>query len=223
MVVEFKKIVAYVAMFVFFSFVVDATEKSEAEYLRGAHVYFDVQKTGGMLELTGKELGTEKLKVQIADSAFSSFKEYTSNNFHISLLGDVLRFQYRSEDDKKKMNLRVKKNGDVELEETDDTYTGWDEYETFGVKTSGTLENRGTQAFWFLVASANQIHNYGTIDSFSVQLFQNYLFNSGVMQFGVMPTGLTDLSTVHSVDTTARPSFKNYTIENYGTFRSRKV
>jgi hypothetical protein len=54
-IIEFKKIVAYLAMFVFFSFVVDATEKSEAEYLRDAHVYFDVRRFGSGLELVGQE------------------------------------------------------------------------------------------------------------------------------------------------------------------------
>ncbi len=194
-----------------------AVNKNEESYLREADVCFDIQKNRGKLELIGKEKGKKKFNLQITDSTFNNFTEYTEGNFHIARLDNRLLLQYRADDDKEALDIFIKQNGDVEFRETEQKYTGC---KTYGVRTNGILENRGNQAFFFLVASAKQIHNYGTILSYNVQFFQNYLFNSGVLQFGEMPLGITDLLITHSTNKNAAPMLKMHTIENYGTFKS---
>ncbi|MDR0553092.1 MAG: hypothetical protein LBG13_03305, partial [Holosporales bacterium] len=190
------------------------------KYLDDSQVFFGIEKSGDNLELVGKENGVEKLKIRVADSAFPAFTESVADNFHISSLNNALLFRHKSDDDRETLALLVGQSGDVELWQTEQAYTGWNEHRTYGIKTSGILKNNGVQAFYFLVASANQIHNHGTIQAHSCQLFQNYLFNSGELQFGEMPTEIVDLPVFRIVNKTATPSFKSNTIENYGALKS---
>jgi hypothetical protein len=193
--------------------------KMETGDFKNLNVSFDIRKTGGALEFIGKMQDEEKLKLQIADSAFSMFTEYMTDNFRISRLNDSLLFQYRSDDYKEALDLMVKQNGNTYFVENDLDYTGWNEHKVFGIRTFGILENRFDKAFYSLVATANQIHNYGTIMAGSIQFSQNYLFNSGVLQLGEIPDKIVNLSILGS-NNTATPSYKANTIENYGAFRS---
>jgi hypothetical protein len=193
--------------------------KMETGDFKNLHVSFDIRKTEGKLEFIGRMQDEEKLKVQIADSAFSTFAEYTTDNFRISRLNDSLLFQYRSDEYKETLDLMVKQNGNTCFVESDLDYTGWNERRTYGIRTFGILENRFDKAFYSLVAVANQIHNYGTIMAGAIQFSQSYLFNSGVLQLGEIPNHVVNLS-ILGANSTAAPSYKANTIENYGAFRS---
>lgn len=195
-------------------------KRNGAKNFAESNVFFGIQKTRNKLELVGKENGVEGFKVQMEDSYFPTFPDCTMDNFRISKRNDVLLIQYRSYD-KEVFDLFVKLNGDVEFIETDRTYTGWNEHKTYFVNTSGTLENRGNQVFYSLIINANQIHNYGTISSCFIQLFQDYLFNSGVLQVGEIPTEIVDLSLTHTTNKCVSPKFKKYVVENHGTFISK--
>jgi hypothetical protein len=194
----------------------NAFEKTESEYLNGANVFLDVQKNDGGLTFVGKESGSEKFRYQLLNSEFGSFTSCSGENFQLQKLNDALSWQYQSGEEFFEMLIR--RNGDAELLSSPQTYTGFDRYKTYGIKTLGALENRGHQAFWFLVTSANAFHNYGTIQTYSAKLYNNYLFNSGVIKLGEMPTERIDLTTDQLVNKQAKPNFKHHTVENYGTF-----
>jgi hypothetical protein len=69
-----------------------------------------------------------------------------------------------------------------------------------------------------LVTSANAFHNYGTIQAYEAHFYNNYLFNSGVIKLGEIPTKVEDLSGDPSGRSRNVPAFKKNVIENYGTF-----
>ena len=62
--------------------------------------------------------------------------------------------------------------------------------------------------------SANQFHNFGTIQTYAYQFFHNYGFNSGIIKSGEIPTEVADLTA--GVRTSATPKFQNGVVENFG-------
>jgi hypothetical protein len=193
---------------------INASEKTTQEYLDEAHVFFDIQREESGLLITGREQGAEKLHISSTDFA----TEYTSGNFHLTKLQEGIKFQYRS--DNEIFDLLIRENGDISLLQPQDEYTGWDIGRTYAIRTSGILENRGHHSFYMLVIVANEIHNYGTIQSNGILFCKSYMFNSGVLQLGDTPTGIADLTT--GLDIVARPSFKKGVIENYGIFNTKR-
>ena len=191
----------------------------ESNALNRAHVYFDIKRGSNSVLLVGTEYGQESFRVQVPDT-HTSFSQYSQNNFSIEPSNNAILFKYRANNSKEVFDLLVNRNGDVEFRDSIETYTGWNEHKTFGIKTSGILKNNGKQAFYSLIASANQIHNSGTIMAGTAQFFQNYFFNSGVLQLGKKPENLVDLASKHTTNTRITPNYKPKTIENCGTLRS---
>ena len=131
----------------------------------------------------------------------------------------MLSFQYHSGTDIF-FEILINSFGDIELASSPQTNSEFNKGKIYGFRTDGTIVNRGTQAFGSLVASANQIHNFGTIQTNGVRLFQNYMFNSGVVKFGENPKEMVDLTLTMPTNSTAQPVFKNGVVENYGTWIS---
>ena len=115
--------------------------------------------------------------------------------------------------DEKFCEVSVNSNGDMELLESPQSNI------TSGIflfKTYGTIVNRGSQAFSFLILSAEQFHNYGTLQTFWHHFYHNYGFNSGVIKSDDTPMGVADLRTPEMKDSTARPNYRKGIIDNYG-------
>jgi hypothetical protein len=203
---------------ILFAFSIKA-EKTEAEYFNQSHVFFEVQKLEKGLELVERESGVEKFRTLIEDASFERFSEFSSNNFYVRRLEQELYWQYQSAQGEF-FEILVKQTGDILLLNSPQTYTGFDRSKTYAFKTNGILENHGSQAFHFLVARAEQIHNFGTIQTHSMQLFQHYLFNSGVIKIGKTPTAVVDLRDNLAPLSAALPSYKKSIVENYGKFIS---
>ena len=194
--------------------------KTIGEYLNEADVSFDVQRSQTGLTLIGKEKGTTKFSYTISN--FNNFKDYTGDNFTAMRLGNEIRWRYMDPHEHF-YEIAVNSNGDMEMLETNQTNTGT---KTFAFKTAGTLKNHGSQAFFKLYLSANQFHNYGTIQMLNYHFFHNYSFNSGVLKSGEMPTGIADLRTPEMKNSMAmpymampymaKPYYKQNVIENYG-------
>ena len=109
----------------------------------------------------------------------------------------------------------VKRNGDISLSSLAQNNTGFREAKTYAIRTFGTIENRGNQAFYNLILSGNQIHNFGTIQTYSYHFFHNYSFNSGIIKNGEIPEGVIDLMEGRD-NSRIKPIFKENVIENYG-------
>ena len=213
-------------------FVVRA-EKTIDEYSREASVYFGVsrQEEGGVLTLVGKENGEETFSLQVPGLSASDLSvpglsdpdlsvldlsgEYAQGNFSVMRLENELIWRYMSPDEMF-YEVRVGAGGDIKLSDLPQNYTGFDQKKTFAFKTDGTIENRGNQAFHKLVLSANQFHNYGTMQMCTYHFFHNYSFNSGVLKSGEVPSGVADLRTEEMKKPVAKPHYKEYVIENYG-------
>ncbi|MDR2666524.1 MAG: hypothetical protein LBB34_00175, partial [Holosporales bacterium] len=215
---NFKSLVAAFCCMVWCICAGDAAGKTDIDYFNEAHVWFDVQKSSEGLTFVGKELGRETFRLELPSSSFDSFTEQRGKNFNLRKLEHAILFRYRGGDSREALDLLVNPSGDITFLQTEDEYTGWNEHKRYGIKTFGTIENHTNHVFYFLVASANAIHNYGTIQTYNIQLIQHYLFNSGVLQFGVTPTQIEDLTTGHLTDGCAVPNYKRGTVENYGTF-----
>lgn len=114
----------------------------------------------------------------------------------------------------------VKRNGDVSLSSLSQNNTGFKEHTTYAIRTFGTIENRGSQAFYNLVLSGEQIHNFGTIQTYSYHFFHNYSFNSGVIKSGKIPEAALDL-TDGKVNPGIEPRYQRNVIDNYGLRISR--
>ena len=187
-------------------------DKTMNDYSKEADVFFDVQKSTTGLELIGREGGKDVFRTAIQN--FSNFSEFSQGGFQIQRLQDSLYWRYSPTSSDEFFEVVVKQNGDIQLSDLPQNYTGFDHYKTYAFRTSGTLENRGSQAFYKLVLSANQFHNFGTIQTCGYHFFQDYRFNSGVIKSGEIPKGVANLH--NEVSTMANPSFKRYVIENYG-------
>jgi hypothetical protein len=198
----------------------NAAEKTEAEYFHEAHVFFDVQKRGTVLELRGEENGAEQFRFSIEDSLFDTFTEYSGFPFRVEKREEALYVRYRSEDEF--FEIRVQQNGDVSLMDSPQTYTAFDRCKTYAFRTNGTLENHGQQAFYFLVTCANAFHNFGTIQAYSTRLAQFYCFNSGVMKIGELPIAVTDLRK-GKYTVKRKPSYKSRVYENCGECISKAM
>ena len=129
------------------SFYVNA-EKTMDFYSKEANVFFDIKKIRGGLELIGKECGVEMFHTKIQD--FSKFNELCDGTFQIQRLQDELHWRYFSDNDEF-FEIAVRQNGDVSLCDLPQNYSGFDRYKTYAFRTPGTLENRGSQAFYNLV------------------------------------------------------------------------
>ena len=191
----------------------DAYEAMEAvlaprlyHYKQVADVSFEIREGN----LIGREKGKDVFRYKVSN--FNDCAEYTGGNFAITKLGDELRWRYMSPDEKF-CEVSVNANGDMELLETPQSNT------TSGIflfKTNGTLVNRGSQAFSFLILSAEQFHNYGTLQTLWHHFYHNYSFNSGVIKSDELPMGIADLRTPDMKYSTARPNYRKGIIDNYG-------
>ena len=191
----------------------DAYEAMEAvlaprlyHYKQVADVSFEIREGN----LIGREKGKDVFRYKVSN--FNDCAEYTGGNFAITKLGDELRWRYMSPDEKF-CEVSVNANGDMELLETPQSNT------TSGIflfKTNGTLVNRGSQAFSFLILSAEQFHNYGTLQTLWHHFYHNYSFNSGVIKSDELPMGIADLRTPEMKYSTARPNYRKGIIDNYG-------
>ena len=189
-------------------------DKTMEDYSREASVFFDVQKTSTGLTLIGKEAGAETFRTTISNSSFGSFAGFNGGNFQVQRLQDFLHWSYKSATSEEFYEITVSQNGNISLSELPQNYTGFDHYRMYAFRTSGILENHGSQAFYNLVLSANQFHNFGTIQTETYHFFHNYSFNSGVIKAGYTPTGVANLHDGMAI--TAVPHFQNGVIDNYG-------
>ena len=192
--------------------VAKASDKSIKEYLSEADVGFDIEKMSSSLSIVAKEHGRDVLKAEISDRNFNGFYTMSRGNFYLERLGQDLKLSFNRLSEK--FAIVINKNGNVQMDSDSETYTGFDKYRRYVIKTTGTIENRGNQAFYFLALSADQIHNYGTIQALSGHSFLNYKFNSGVWKYGEIPTANTDLREKISQ---AKPQYKRNVIDNYGS------
>ena len=116
--------------------------------------------------------------------------------------------------------VSINREGDMEMLENSQNYAGFDKYESFSFKTTGRIENRGSQAFYNLKLYANEFHNYGTIQTNHFKITNNYLFNSGVFKSGETPKSIANLLTEEMKKSTIKPKFQEKVVENYGKFIS---
>ena len=187
------------------------SDKTMDDYSKEADVFFDVQKKANGLELIGRESGKDVFRTVVQN--FSNFSDFSQGSFQVQRLQNSLHWRYSPTSSEEFFEVIVKQNGDISLGDLPQNYAGFDHYKTFAFRTLGILENRGSQAFYKLVLSANQFHNYGTIQTWSYHFFQDYHFNSGMIKSGVIPKVAMDLrSSVLEV----APSYKYGIIENYG-------
>ena len=191
----------------------DAYEAMEAvlasrlyHYKQVADVSFEIREGN----LIGREKGKDVFRYKVSN--FNDCAEYTGGNFAITKLGDELRWRYMSPDEKF-CEVSVNANGDMELLELPQNNT------TSGIflfKTNGTLVNRGSQASSFLILSAEQFHNYGTLQTLWHHFYHNYSFNSGVIKSDELPMGIADLRTPEMKNSTAKPNYRHGIMDNYG-------
>ena len=209
-----------IVAFCLFSAIINLVKASESEnLLNKADVYFDVKKIQDNIYISAKENGLQKFSTNISSRNFENFTDTTQNNFYLTKLRNNLLLQYHSETGGF-FEVIISLMGDMEFASSAQTNSEFNKGKTYGFKTDGTIVNRGAQAFGNLIASANQIHNFGTIQSNGLRLFHNYMFNSGVVKFGESPKELLDLSLTMPTNSTAQPVFKNGVVENYGTWIS---
>lgn len=203
MVLKFLRVVGA------FLFALHALEATETERMNRAHVAFEVQKSGHHLTLRGRESGRETFRFS------TSLRQdtYSSGPFFVKSLDDDLYWQYQSETEF--FQILVHSNGDLSLMSSPQTYAGLSHQKTYAFKTPGVLENRADQAFYDVVISAHQIHNYATIQALSFHFYHQYRFNSGVIKAGEIPLARANL--LETLQTsTAVPRFQPGRIENYG-------
>lgn len=198
--------------------IANSAGRTEAERLNGADVCFDVRRSSRGLTLVGKELGREAFMLQLLSSDLDSFDRVSYGNFRVKKLEDTLYMRYRSREEF--FQIEVNPDGDIALMDSPRTYTGFDRRKTYAFKTDGVLENRGNQAFYQLITSANAFHNFGTIQAYTSHFFNNYQFNSGAMKLGELPIAVVDLMEGMPA-VTDEPAFKQHVIENYGQFISK--
>jgi hypothetical protein len=181
--------------------VANAGERTAQEYLDEANVSFDVQKIEGR----------ETFKQQILDSMFATFAGRQTGNFNLQRLADgLVQLTYNNS-----LNLRIGQNGDIIIPEGDHD---WTQFEKVGIRTSGTLEKRGNQAFSSITTCANAFYNFGALKTtYSSQLYNNYLFNSGVIQLNDASKGFA-VTRGAAPTRVVRPEFKDHVVRNYGTF-----
>ncbi|MDR2464430.1 MAG: hypothetical protein LBD36_02355, partial [Holosporales bacterium] len=213
----FQKVLLFLVVFV--------TRLSAAEFaslderIKGAHVFFDVATTSLGLELTGTENGRTVFRTRLPKN-LAMFDELSQGPFYAAKVDDGVQWGYASELEGETFDVLVKSNGDVTLLDSIQNYAGHDKKKRYAFRTSGTLENLGNLAFYDIVTSAQQFHNYGTLQAFNCTLAQNYLFNSGFMQFGKIPEEAVDLRNPlqQVLLQQVQPEYKHYAVENYGTF-----
>jgi hypothetical protein len=213
----FKNLVAMFASVVLCVCSVNSARRTPAERLNGADVLFSAKQNGNWLTLVGKERGRETFRRQVSSSDFGLFDKASGGSFRIKGLENAILWQYQSEEEF--FQITVDRYGNIFLGNSPRTYTGFDRRKTYAFETGGVLENHGDQAFYDLVVSANQVHNYGIVQSFSCYLSQNYFYNAGVIKLGESPIAVKSSTQWITV---AGPAYKQNVVENYGQLISKE-
>lgn len=189
-----------------------------------ADVSFDVQKVASGLELIGTERGARDFRAQITGSGISVTVAAEESNFHVQKVGDAFVFQYRSADDAEALDLFVQPDGKTSLAGAN--HTVWDAHRSYGIRTFGTLETKGAQAFYSLATVASQFHNYGALHASFAQFCQDYFYNVGVIRaeeicMDAEPAGLVTV-VAQASGVGLNPVYKKHTVENRGQIISSK-
>jgi hypothetical protein len=122
------------------------------------------------------------------------------------------------------ISFLIHDNGNIIIE--NQRGTNYQNSLTWGIKTYGKVVNLGLSSFFRLYTEARELHNFGVLQMETGTLRQNYLFNLGVLHFGLSRSEFgaiddyqEDLDLLRS---SARPVYNTGVIDDYGLLISER-